>query len=1109
MERAIHERHKIGVEDAVLLDDCGDQQMFIDNLQKRLRSNLIYTYIGPVLISVNPYKSLPMYGSDHARLYKGVNYYEQPPHIFALANQALTSMVEENCDQCILISGESGAGKTEASKKILQYIGFACDPSDRVNKQRESDDIQRPLYQRCSFDSSVAVHNIRDRLVLSNPVLEAFGNARTVRNDNSSRFGKYMDVEFNFKGEPTGGHIRSYLLERSRVVSQATGECNFHIFHALLTGGQSTLLQRLCLQSRPDQYRYTRGGARDLTVDSSQFDNVMDAMKTVGFSDDDLSGVLQVVAGVLHMGNVSFNAESNTCHIGNMTPINNFAKVIGLKSECIVWALTHRTIEAQHDVVTTQLTADQACYARDALSKSVYSRLFDWLVARLNTCLAADSSSCSRQNAGGRSRLLGILDIYGFEVFATNSFEQFCINYCNEKLQQLFIELTLKSEQNEYMYEGIAWQTVDYFNNKVICDMIERRHTGIISLLDEECMRPGEATDSTFLEKMADSLGGHDHFVAHRTAGANDRKLISRHEFRIVHYAGGVTYGVTSFLDKNNDRLYRDLKHLMTGASSSIVQELFPVDEANDRRMPETVATQFRRSLDQLMTSLMSKSPSYIRCIKPNQHKRPIQFDSGLVSHQVQYLGLMENLRVRRAGFAYRRRFTDFLQRYKCLCPHTWPSPLAGRLTDNISHSVDTLMQYMGFDQRHFSLGRSKIFIRLPRTIFQVEDAFQLRKHDLATLISKTWRGYHRRKRFLLMRRSVTVISRHVRGKQARRLAERRRWAVGVIRSFIIGFMTRNSRVETSENRRFIGVMRREWLLRLSRHLPASILKLSKASCWPPAPPSCQLANQLLRPMYSRQMVRLYRSRLTEQRALALQLKVIAEDLFKGKKSGYQLSVAELFRSDRITDTVPASFSQKLLEAVARIDDSTVQYQSPVLKFDRHGYRCRHRHLVATDRAIHVLRSQRVGSLRSTLTRRSLHQPIHITDTFQLADSRLTVTADSDQLVILSCQLGVSNQPLIVNGNKHQLNQHQFTGKHSTAAKYKGDLILLPENVYELVTILYRVSAANLIVDFVPSNRVSHELSGGLRKHAEVQQTITSNHTPSVVLLPVSDEKRS
>ncbi|KAG1678721.1 Myosin-IB [Nymphon striatum] len=431
-------------------------------------------------------------------------------------------MHEENRDQCILISGESGSGKTEASKKILQYLAAATYHSKKVD-------------------------SVKDKLLQSNPVLE---------------------------GEPVGGHILNYLLEKSRVVTQTNGERNFHVFYQLLASADESMLKRFHLRADADYYCYLNQGDCPVVEginDCSQFKTVKTALETIGFSEKEESALFEIVASVLHLGNIGFSEENGQAIIALDKSIFAISQLLGCCEERLRKAFTHRTIVARGENLETPLDRDQAIYARDALAKAIYERLFTWLVKKLNRSLCAKGTQ--------RKTLMGILDIYGFEIFEHNSLEQFCINYCNEKLQQLFIQLTLKSEQEEYSREGIQWEAVKFFNNKTICDLVEERHRGIIAVLikwevggikdssfaswillcrDEECLRPGEATDETFLTKLEHTVGTHPHFVSH------------------------------SFLDKNNDLLFRDLKSVMSEAKNEITKETFPQSELDCKKRPNT-----------------------------------------------------------------------------------------------------------------------------------------------------------------------------------------------------------------------------------------------------------------------------------------------------------------------------------------------------------------------------------------------------------------------------------------------------------------------------------------------------------------------------------------
>uniref|UniRef100_A0A8C5G6B5 Myosin Ic, paralog b n=1 Tax=Gouania willdenowi TaxID=441366 RepID=A0A8C5G6B5_GOUWI len=862
MESALTARDRVGVQDFVLLENFTSEAAFIENLRKRFKENLIYTYIGSVLVSVNPYKDLEIYTKNHMERYRGVNFYEVSPHIYAVADNSYRSMRTERKDQCILISGESGAGKTEASKKILQYYAVTCPASEQVQ-------------------------TVKDRLLQSNPVLEAFGNAKTLRNDNSSRFGKYMDIQFDFKGAPVGGHIINYLLEKSRVVHQNHGERNFHIFYQMMEGGEEDLLRRLGLERNPQQYQYlVKGNCPKVSSinDRSDWKVVRKALTVIGFNEDE--ELLNIIASVLHLGNVQYGGEDGIACITSDTQIKYLARLLAVNGSVLTEALTHKKIIAKGEELVSPLNLEQASSARDALSKAVYGRTFTWLVNKINASLAYTDDSYKNYS------VIGLLDIYGFEVFQNNSFEQFCINYCNEKLQQLFIELTLKSEQDEYEAEGITWEPVQYFNNKIICDLVEEKFKGIISILDEECLRPGDASDLTFLEKLEDIVGGHPHFITHKLADGKTRKVMGREEFRLLHYAGEVNYNINGFLDKNNDLLFRNLKEVMCMSENKILRQCFDREELSDKKRPETAATQFKASLAKLMEILMSKEPSYVRCIKPNDSKQAARFDEVLIRHQVKYLGLMENLRVRRAGFAYRRRYEVFLQRYKSLCPDTWPN-WQGKLSDGVS----TLVKHLGYKPEEYKLGRSKIFIRFPKTLFATEDALETRKHSLGEtdyltfIFPQNWA--------FLLSFSITMQA-CWRGVLARRRAQRRRQAVDTVRRFIKGFIYRHKE-RCPENEYFLDYVRYSFLMNLHRNLPKNVLDKS----WPTPPAALAEASEHLRTLCMQNMVWSYCKKISPEWKHQLEQKMVASEMFKDKKDNYPQSVPKLFVSTRLSKINP------------------------------------------------------------------------------------------------------------------------------------------------------------------------------------------------------------
>ncbi|XP_010900764.2 unconventional myosin-Ib isoform X2 [Esox lucius] len=755
----------IGVGDMVLLEPLNENS-FIENLRKRFDHNEIYTYIGSVVISMNPYRSLPIFTPEKVEEYRNRNFYELSPHIYALADEAYRSLRDQDKDQCILITGESGAGKTEASKLVMSYVAAVCGKGQEVNK-------------------------VKEQLLQSNPVLEAFGNAKTVRNDNSSRFGKYMDIEFDFKGDPLGGVISNYLLEKSRVCKQPRGERNFHIFYQLLSGASNDTLTKLKLDRDFSKYNYLSLDSATVNGldDAASFRTVWNAMQIVGFMEDEVQSVLELVAAVLKLGNIEFKPESRVngfdeSRVKDKNDLKEMCELLGIEQSVLERAFSYRTVEAKMEKVSTTLNVAQAYYARDALAKNLYSRLFSWLVTRINESIKAQAKT--------RHKVMGVLDIYGFEIFedGDNSFEQFIINYCNEKLQQIFIELTLREEQEEYIREGIEWTNIEYFNNAIICDLIENNQNGILAMLDEECLRPGTVTDDTFLDKLNTICAEHQHFESRLSKNS---KFLTDHSlphscFRIQHYAGKVLYRVEGFVDKNNDLLYRDLSQAMYKATHSLMKQLFP--EGNPAKVnlkrPPTAGFQFKASVGGLMRNLQTKNPNYIRCIKPNDKKAAHIFTESLVCHQVRYLGLMENVRVRRAGYAFRQSYESSLERYKMLCKQTWPH-WRGAARDG----VEVLLTDCSVPAEEFAYGRSKIFIRNPRTLFTLEERRRACLEDLATLIQKIYRGWRCRTQFLLLKKSQVVVAAWYRRYAQQKKYQKIKSATLVMQSFIRGWKAR------------------------------------------------------------------------------------------------------------------------------------------------------------------------------------------------------------------------------------------------------------------------------------------------------------------------------
>ncbi|XP_015471120.1 unconventional myosin-Ia isoform X3 [Parus major] len=910
------------VADLVLLDPLSEESL-VQTLQERFRRHDIYTYIGNVVISVNPYQSLPIYTPEKVEEYHNCSFFAVKPHIYAIADDAYRSLRDRDRDQCILITGESGAGKTEASKLVMSYVAAVSSKGEEVNK-------------------------VKEQLLQSNPVLEAFGNAKTVRNDNSSRFGKYMDIEFDFKGDPMGGVISNYLLEKSRIVRHVKGERNFHIFYQLLAGASPQLLQQLKLRQDCGHYGYLNRESSSLPGmdDAANFHAMQDAMRVIGFSPTEVTELLEVTAVVLKLGNVqlssSFQASGmEACSITEPQELHEICELIGLDPSTLEQALCSRTVKARDETVLTTLTVPQGYYGRDALAKNIYSRLFNWLVNRINTSIQVKSNE--------QRKVMGVLDIYGFEIFQDNGFEQFIINYCNEKLQQIFILMTLKEEQEEYVREGIQWTPVEFFDNSIICNLIENSTSGILAMLDEECLRPGVVNEDTFLTKLNQLLATHKHYESKETQNARhvtDTSLPPRC-FRIHHYAGKVTYNVTGFIEKNNDLLFRDLSQAMWAARHALLRSLFPEGDPQkvSLKLPPTAGFQFKSSVAMLMRNLYSKNPNYIRCIKPNDTKSAMVFTPELVLAQVRYLGLMENVRVRRAGYAFRQLYGPFLQRYKMLNPRTWP-----RWDGGDREGVEVLLAGLAFPAEELAFGHTKVFIRSPRTLFDLERQRQERVAQLATLIQKMFRGWRCRTQYQLMRKSQILISAWFRGhRQMNRYKQMKRSAL-ILQAYARGWKSRRLLRELKSQRRrqaAATTIAAHWRGYQARRTYRKYFRSSASTCvanfiyrrlvqrylvglaknlpplsvmdrtWPPAPYRfLDDANQELKNIFYHWKCKKYRDQLPPSRRAQLQAKLCASELFKDKKTLYPKSLQQPFRGEYLGLKQNSKYQK--LQAVAK-----------------------------------------------------------------------------------------------------------------------------------------------------------------------------------------------
>lgn len=628
-----------------------------------------------------------------------------PPHVFAVAEASYYNMNAYKENQCVIISGESGAGKTEAAKRLMQYIA------------------------NVSGGGNSSIQETKDMVLATNPLLESFGNAKTLRNNNSSRFGKYLQLQFNAQGEPVGADITNYLLEKSRVVGQIANERNFHIFYQFTKGASSTYRTNLGIQ-KPETYLYT-SKSKCLDVegidDLAEYQDTLNAMKVIGLSQAEQDEIFRMLAAVLWAGNIQFAEDKDgNAAVTDQSVVDFLAYLLEVDPQQLISAITIRILTPRNgEVIESPANPSQAIATRDALAKSIYNNLFDWIVERVNVALKA---------RGTTAHSIGILDIYGFEIFEKNSFEQLCINYVNEKLQQIFIQLTLKAEQEEYDREQIKWTPIKYFDNKIVCELIENtRPPGIFSAMKDATKTAHAdpaACDRTFMTAIN---------------GMSNPHLTPRQgNFIIKHYAGDVSYTVDGITDKNKDQLLKGLLNLFSQSGNQFLHNLFPheVDQDN-RKQPPSAGDKIKASANDLVATLMKAQPSYIRTIKPNENKSWSEYNVPNVMHQIKYLGLQENVRIRRAGFAYRQTFDKFVERFYLLSPQT---SYAGDYTwtGDSKSGAKQILKDTSIPAEEFQMGVTKAFIKAPETLFALEHMRDRYWHNMAIRIQRVWRAFLR-----------------------------------------------------------------------------------------------------------------------------------------------------------------------------------------------------------------------------------------------------------------------------------------------------------------------------------------------------------------------------
>ncbi|XP_058870908.1 unconventional myosin-Vb-like [Acipenser ruthenus] len=730
----------------------------LHNLRVRfLDYSSIYTYCGIILVAINPYEQLPIYGEDVIDAYSGQNMADMDPHIFSVAEEAYRQMAREEKNQSIIISGESGAGKTVSAKFTMRYVA--------------------------AVGGSARETSVEERVLESNPIMEAIGNAKTTRNDNSSRFGKYIEIGFGRKGDIIGANMRTYLLEKSRVVFQTTEERNYHIFYQLCASRHLPELSALGLR-RAEEFQYTsQGGNVQIpgTDDAADLERTRNSFSVLGVRPGLQMELFRILAAILHLGNVriqssgrdgercSVNAEDRSLHL--------FCQLLAVERSQMAHWLCHRRLAVAGEMLVKPMGWQQACEARDALSKHVYGQLFTWTVGRLNGALQAQR----RQPHS----FIGVLDIYGFETFEKNSFEQFCINYANEKLQQQFNRHVFQLEQEEYLREEIPWTRIEFSDNQPCIELIEGK-LGVLDLLDEECRMP-RGSDESWAQKL---------YERHQNQNPHFSKpRLSNTAFIILHFADTVQYECDGFLDKNRDTVFEEPINILKASKSELVAELFQESGGDGPPLPgvttavpngslrssrkggstarrehkQTVGFQFRQSLQLLMGTLNSTTPHYVRCIKPNDLKQPFLFDPKRAVQQLRACGVLETIRISAAGYPSRWTYPEFFKRYRVMMQCRDPG-----LEDRQAACRAALGSLIP-DRDQYRFGKTKIFFRAGQVAL-LEKLRASRLRAACVEVQRRVRGWLERKRYQHTRQAALTLQNYTRGWLARRLAHSLRY---------------------------------------------------------------------------------------------------------------------------------------------------------------------------------------------------------------------------------------------------------------------------------------------------------------------------------------------
>uniref|UniRef100_A0A7N8XZJ9 Methyl-CpG binding domain protein 3b n=1 Tax=Mastacembelus armatus TaxID=205130 RepID=A0A7N8XZJ9_9TELE len=696
----------------------------LHNLRVRfLGYSSIYTYCGIVLVAINPYEQLPIYGEEVIDAYSGQDMADMEPHIFSVAEEAYRTMTREEKNQSIIISGESGSGKTVSAKFTMRYFAVVGGATQQTS--------------------------VEERVLASNPIMESIGNAKTTRNDNSSRFGKYIEIGFGRKGDIIGANMRTYLLEKSRVVFQASAERNYHIFYQLCASRELPEMRSLRLGESQSQ-AYTSVCSQNITITAPSHD-VWSIISTLHVPDQQME-LFRILSAVLHLGNVNIQASGRNSDRSYIDPGDRslavFSKLLGVEGPQMAHWLCHRRLAVGGEMLVKPMSGQQAVEARDALAKHIYGQLFTWTVQRLNSAL--------RTQRGQAKSFIGVLDIYGFETFDRNSFEQFCINYANEKLQQQFNRHVFHLEQEEYIREELAWSRIEFSDNQQCISLIEG-HLGLFDLLDEECRMP-KGSDESWVRKLYDqhlNSEPHPHFQKPR---------MSNSSFIVLHFADMVQYECNGFLDKNRDTVFEELINVLKASQVDLCYISKLISFLCDWEITNLcLCGSFRQSLQLLMDTLNSTTPHYVRCIKPNDLKQPFMFDPRRTVQQLRACGVLETIRISAAGYPSRWTYEEFFSRYRVL--------LQGPQSEEQAQaSIRKALPQLIPDPDQYCFGKTKVFFRAGQVAL-LEKLRAERLHVAAVIIQSRVRGWMARIRYTRILWAAVTIQRYWRGALARRLA--------------------------------------------------------------------------------------------------------------------------------------------------------------------------------------------------------------------------------------------------------------------------------------------------------------------------------------------------